>query len=358
LCGRRQPSQRVVDCGSPWRKTTEQSWQTTPQRHSAGATRQVRAIGHAVSIARDRTLGSTIRPILGETVLADALRSHVANRVGDLGSVVRVRHDWDDLVLPPAVRERADLVVARVRQAERVFGAWGFGDKLGRGGGTVVLLSGPPGTGKTMLAGLMSRALGYELFAVDHSRIVSKWIGESTERMARLFDAVETGQFALLIDEAEALFGSRTREINTASDRHSNEEVDYLLQRLDSFSGVAFLTTNHPAVLDRAMYRRISAHLMLPEPGEAELVLLWRRLLACGRAPISADFDAEDLATRFPQMNGGTIRNAVLAAAFLAASVHADSIAQAHLLRAARLEYDAMGLVPRAPLRTVPPDGR
>lgn len=315
-------------------------------------------ISDAIAIAsRSRTpteQGGTVE--LEETELIAALRSVAIDDVGDVARPVKVRDEWRDLVLPTGAREQVELVIARAKASAQVLGDWGFGERLAGSAGTVVLLSGPPGTGKTMIAGLIARALDRELFSVDVSRVLSKWIGETEQRLARLFDAAETGHLALVFDEADALLAKRATVIERANDRFSNLEIAYLLDRLDRFSGVAFLTTNLASNLDAAVQRRLSAHIVVPAPGERERSLLWDRMLATGKAPLDVDIDAQDLARRFPAMAGGNIRNAVLGAAYLAATEQSPAISHAHLVRAGRIEYEAMGEAPQASLRMVPPD--
>jgi AAA+ superfamily predicted ATPase len=324
------------------------------------------AIGPAIMSARTATVdaiaesdGAEVpeKVELTEERLVAAMRRGAHHSIADLARVVSVPHTWDDLILPAATREQVDLVVSRVRNAERVLGEWGFGEKLGSSTGTVVLLSGPSGTGKTMVAGLIAKALDRELVAVDLSRILSKWIGETEQRLARVFEAGEAGgHIAILIDEADALFGQRTRHVETSNDRFSNMEIDFLLERLDRFSGLAFLTSNLDGTIDTAMRRRLAAHISMPRPGERERALLWRRHLDSGRAPVDAGVDVDDLARRFPEMTGGNIRNAVLAGAYLAAEDPAGVIGHAHLMRAARIEYQSMGVSAPRSLRTIPPE--
>jgi SpoVK/Ycf46/Vps4 family AAA+-type ATPase len=239
--------------------------------------------------------------------------------------------------------DQARALVARVRHAHRVLEEWGFGGKLPRGIGVAALLSGPPGTGKTMLAGIIARELNLELYQVDLSKVVSKWVGETEKQLARIFEAADAGHALLLFDEADALFARRT-EVKSAIDRYANLEVNYLLQRIESFGGMTILTTNLEASIDPALRRRLACHIAFWPPDVEERELLWRRMLTA-RAP-TGEIDYVRLAEKFAEMTGANIRNAVLGAAFLAAAEESP-ITQPLLERAARGEYSAMGRVLR-----------
>ena len=191
---------------------------------------------------------------------------------------------WDDLVLP---REQLDPIrelVARIGQRTRVYEDWGFADKVGQGLGVAALLSGPPGTGKTMVAGAdRAASSALELYQVDLSKIVSKWIGETEKQLGAMFDAAEAGHAVLLFDEADSLFGKRT-EVKSSNDRYANLETNYLLQRLEAFTGTCILTTNHEANIDPAFLRRLALHVRFDMPDEAERAQLWRAVLPTRRA--------------------------------------------------------------------------
>jgi ATPase family associated with various cellular activities (AAA)/Winged helix domain, variant len=274
--------------------------------------------------------------------LIDGVRTNIAERLGELAVRQDTPQTWDDLVLAPDILDQVKGITARVRHAHRVLEDWGFASKLPRGAGVAVLFSGPPGTGKTMVAGLIARELELELYQVDLSKIVSKWVGETEKQLARLFEAAEAGHALLLFDEADALFAKRT-EVKSSVDRYANLEVNYLLQRIESFGGVSILTTNLEASIDPALRRRLAANVVFWPPDQDERVRLWRRMLEA-RAPVATDVDAPSLAAEFGEMTGANIRNAVLAAAFLAAAEDAP-ITQARLERAARGEYSSMGRV-------------
>ena len=291
---------------------------------------------HAAHRGRDQ-------PVFADLVAG--IRDNVAERLGDLARRVEVTQDWSELVLPPETREDVQALIGRIRHAHLVLDRWGFRRKLARGAGVAALFSGPPGTGKTMVAGLIARELQLELYQVDLSRIVSKWVGETEKQLARVFEAAEAGHALLLFDEADALFAKRSAEVKSAVDRYANLEVNYLLQRVESFGGVVILTTNLDASLDPALRRRLASHIVFAPPERDERLELWRGMLATG-APLDPDLGPnlclERLADELPAMTGANIRNATLTAAFLAAEDGAP-IGAAHLARGARSEYRAMG---------------
>jgi hypothetical protein len=274
--------------------------------------------------------------------LVAGVRASIQERVGDLAFRVPVTQSWDDLVLPDDERTQIQALIARVLHSHRVLDQWGFHRKLPRGQGVAALFSGPPGTGKTMVAGLIAQALDLDLLQVDLSRVVSKWIGETEKQLGAVFDAAEAGHALLLFDEADSLFARRT-EVNGANDRYANLEVNYLLQRIEAFGGMAILTTNLEAAIDPAVRRRLAAHIAFWPPSVEERTEMWRRAIP-REAPLGEPMDALGLALEFPQMTGAHIRNAAVAAAFIAASDGAP-IGKKHLWTAARGEYRAMGRV-------------
>jgi SpoVK/Ycf46/Vps4 family AAA+-type ATPase len=280
-------------------------------------------------------------PLAAEHVTA-GVRAHISERLGDLAIRQEIRPSWDDLVLAPDIVDQIAMLVARVRYARHVLDDWGFSAKLPKGQGVAALFSGPPGTGKTMVAGLIARELDLELYQVDLSRVVSKWVGETEKMLAKLFDAAEAGHALLLFDEADSLFAKRT-DVRSAVDRYANLEVNYLLQRIESFGGVSILTTNLEASIDPALRRRLAASVAFWPPDQAEREQLWERMLA-SKAPVQRPLDIPKLAATYEDMTGANIRNAVLAAAFLAAAESAP-ITYTRLDRAARAEYAAMGRV-------------
>jgi hypothetical protein len=271
--------------------------------------------------------------------LDDAVRQYLENRLGKTATRVSRLATWTDVVLPEDIIDSLLELTSRVRHRKQVFEQWGFDRSMTSARGITALFQGSPGTGKTMVAGVIARDLGLELYRVDVSRISSKWLGETEKNLGSLFDAAEDGQVMLLFDEADSLFAKRT-EVKTSVDRYANMEVNYLLQRLDSFEGVAILTTNFGNAIDPAFKRRLTYRLTFPFPDEEMREQLWRALIP-PQVPIDGAIDYAALAQRF-RLSGGYIRNAALRAAFLAAE-EGVALTQAHIERAIRMEFREIG---------------
>jgi AAA+ superfamily predicted ATPase len=301
-------------------------------------------IRRAVASGRAARPSGTGLPLTPAELIA-GVRHNIAEGMAGIATRVEVTQTWDDVVLAEDTLDQVQGLVARLRHAHLVLERWGFRAKLARGAGVAALFSGPPGTGKTMVAGLIARELDLELYQVDLSQVVSKWVGETEKQLARVFDGAEAGHALLLFDEADALFGQRSTEMRGAVDRYANLEVNFLLQRIEAFGGITILTTNLDAAIDKALKRRLAGHIVFGSPDDEERVELWRRLTRTGAAPLTGDHDYDELAARFPAMTGANIRNAAIAGAFYAARDGAAAISQDHLVRAARAEYRSMGHV-------------
>ncbi len=266
-------------------------------------------------------------------VLWDACRSQARPRLDDLAQRIEPAATWDDLVLPEAQRLILREIAAHVRQREQVYGTWGFAAKSSRGLGISALFAGASGTGKTTAAEVLADELRLDLYRIDLSQVVSKYIGETEKNLRRVFDAAEAGGAILLFDEADALFGKRS-EVKDSHDRYANIEVSYLLQRMESYRGLAILTTNMKNALDPAFLRRIRFIVHFPFPDAAQRAEIWRRIF-----PAATPTEGLDVA-QLAQLNvpGGNIRNIALLAAFLAAD-DGEPVRMTHLLRAAQSEY-------------------
>ncbi|WP_307867719.1 ATP-binding protein [Umezawaea beigongshangensis] len=259
--------------------------------------------------------------------------AHARIALDELGHRVEPRATERDLVLPSAQHTVLDEIVAHVRQRAVVYQDWGFDSVLRRGLGVTALFAGGSGTGKTLAAEVLAGRLGLDLFVIDLSQVISKYIGETEKNLRRVFDAAEGGGALLLFDEADALFGKRS-EIKDSHDRYANIEVSYLLMRMEAYRGLAILTTNMKKALDTAFLRRIRFVVDFPFPGPAERAEIWRRVIPA-RTPVD-DLDPERLAQL--TVAGGSIRNVALSAAFLAAE-EGVPLAMRHVLASSRTEY-------------------
>jgi hypothetical protein len=268
-----------------------------------------------------------------EEQLWEACRRQSRERLDDLAQRIEPAAGWDDLVLPEGQLVMLREIAAQVRNRAQVYEKWGFAEKGKRGLGISALFAGPSGTGKTMAAEVLAGELRLDLYRIDLSQVVSKYIGETEKNLRRVFDAAEQGGAILLFDEADAIFGKRT-EVKDSHDRYANIEVSYLLQRMEAYRGLAILTTNMKAALDTAFMRRLRFVVQFPFPNTAQRSDIWRAMFPKATRTSAIDY------TKLARLNisGGNIRNIALHAAFLAADV-SEPVRMKHLLRAARSEY-------------------
>jgi hypothetical protein len=265
--------------------------------------------------------------------LWESCRAQARPRLDDVAQRISVIASWDDLVVPDAQRQTLREIALHMRHRATVYQRWGFAASGARGLGVSVLFAGPSGTGKTMAAEVLAGELELDLYRIDLSAVVSKYIGETEKNLRRVFDAAEEGGAILLFDEADALFGKRS-DVKDSHDRYANIEVSYLLQRMEAYRGMAILTTNLKTALDAAFLRRIRFVVPFPFPDAAQRLEIWRRVF-----PATTPTDVHDF-TKLARLNvaGGSIRNIALNAAFLAAG-DGGVVRPAHVLRAVRAEY-------------------
>jgi hypothetical protein len=275
---------------------------------------------------------SALRKALS-TTLWDTCRTMARPRLDDLAQRIDATATWEELVLPEQQRQILRDVATHVRQRAVVYQSWGFAGKGSRGLGISALFSGASGTGKTMAAEVLAHELQLDLYRIDLSAVVSKYIGETEKNLRRIFDAAEAGGAILLFDEADALFGKRS-EVKDSHDRHANVEVSYLLQRMEAYQGLAILTTNLKGSLDQAFLRRIRFVVSVPFPDAKARAEIWRHIFP--KQTPTQDLDMDKLAKL--NVAGGNIRNIALNAAFLAADA-GESVMMKHILKAARSEY-------------------
>ncbi|MBX3599008.1 MAG: ATP-binding protein [Rubrivivax sp.] len=265
--------------------------------------------------------------------LWQALRESARGGLDLLAQRIDADTRFDDLVLPAGTLAQLRAIAAQLRQRHRVHDDWGFARRGARGLGIAALFAGESGTGKTLAAEAIAHEAGLDLYRIDLAGTVSKYIGETEKNLARIFDAAEASGAVLLFDEADALFGKRS-EVKDSHDRYANIEIAYLLQRIESYRGLAILTSNQKSALDRAFLRRLRFVVSFPFPDEAARAELWRR-----QFPPAAPVDGVDIgALAALQLAGGHIRGIALNAAF-AAAARGQAITQALLLDAARAEF-------------------
>ncbi len=265
--------------------------------------------------------------------LWNVCRTQARPRLEDLAQRITSAVTWDDLVLPEPQKQILRTIAAHVQQRATVYERWGFASKGTRGLGISALFAGASGTGKTLAAEVLANSLSLDLYRIDLSAVVSKYIGETEKNLRRIFDAAEQGGAILLFDEADALFGKRS-EVKDSHDRHANIEVSYLLQRMECYRGLAILTTNLKHALDTAFLRRIRFIVQFPFPDTSQRAEIWRRVFPL-ETPVQ-DLNIEVLARL--NIAGGNIRNIALNAAFLAADA-GECVQTTHLLQATHAEY-------------------
>ena len=291
----------------------------------------------AAAIRRARLESAWSGRELGGELVWSAARRQAEHALENVAALVTPAFSLEDLVLADAVAARLRELVAHVALRHVVLDRWGFRARLPRGQGVAALFAGPPGTGKTSAAEAVARELGQDLYRIDLSAVVSKYIGETEKNLAAAFDEAERGSAVLFFDEADALFGKRT-EVRDAHDRYANLEVSYLLQRVETFTGLVLLASNRQAAIDEAFLRRLRFVIRFESPDATLRRRLWQRSFPPGTRLAELDFDALAGA----ELTGGHIQSAALSAAYLAASGD-GVITREHVEQALAREYDKLG---------------
>ena len=296
-------------------------------------------IAEAVYVAGNqafrRTSGS--RPTLN--ALFNAARAQAGHELASLTRKIDPVYTWDDIVLPEDSLAQLREICQRVSHRHQVLGEWGFERRMSLGKGINALFAGPSGTGKTMAAEIVANELGLDLYRIDLSGVVSKYIGETEKNLDRIFQAAEDANAILFFDEADALFGKRS-EVRDSHDRYANIEISYLLQKMEEYDGLAILATNLRQNLDDAFIRRLAFTIHFPYPDEESRRRIWAGIWPDPKL-LAEDVNLDMLAQQF-RFTGGNIRNVALASAFLAAEDDSQ-VTMEHLLRAVRREYQKMG---------------
>lgn len=326
-----QPLECVPD--RPWREIAVRDgaagpddWQALLGRAPDPAYRLSREQLRLVAAAADADGG----------VISPAVRRLAGGHLDGVAVRIRPRRGWEDLILPPEEAVQLRELSERHRRRDTVYGQWHF--RAAPSTGVVALFAGPSGTGKTLAAEVVAGELGLDLYKVDLSAVVSKYIGETEKNLERIFGAAAAGDLVLFFDEADALFGKRS-EVSDAHDRYANIEVAYLLQRLETYDGLVVLATNLQRNIDPAFLRRISVAIDFVPPEEPERRQIWARAFP-PTAPV-AELDVEFLARQF-KITGGVISNAALGAAFLAAAEDSP-ITMRHAVLSVKREFQKLG---------------
>ncbi|MFF5287941.1 ATP-binding protein [Paractinoplanes globisporus] len=327
-----QPLESVPD--RPWREIAihdgvaeAEDWQRAMGRDPDPAYRLTREQLRLVAAAAGADGG----------LVAPAVRRLAGGHLDGVAVRIRPRRTWDDLILPAEESTQLGELASRHRERDTVYGQWHF--RSAPSTGVVALFAGPSGTGKTLAAEVVAGELGLDLYKVDLSAVVSKYIGETEKNLERIFNAAAAGDLVLFFDEADALFGKRS-EVSDAHDRYANIEVAYLLQRLETYDGLVVLATNLQRNIDPAFLRRISVAIDFVAPEEPERRKIWQRAFP-STAPVAGDLDVDFLARQF-KITGGVISNAALGAAFLAAAENSP-ITMRHTVLSVRREFQKLG---------------
>lgn len=312
--------------------------QITQAATSASLSARWRAAGASSNETRQKQSENQLEsPLLQE--LAAAARSQCGHELSASACKIEPKYSWDDIVLPPDQMEQLREMCAQAEHRQTVYGEWGFDRKLSLGKGLNVLFCGPPGTGKTMAAEVIARELELDLYRIDLSQVVSKYIGETEKNLNRIFSAAADSNGILLFDEADALFGKRS-EVRDSHDRYANIEIAYLLQKMEEYEGVSILATNLRQNLDDAFVRRLQFIVEFPFPDEEYRRRIWENVFP-KETPLGPDVRF-DLLAKDVRLAGGNIKNMALAAAFYAAAA-GDSVHMSHLLQAAHREHQKLG---------------
>jgi len=278
-------------------------------------------------------------PMLSISDLYAAARIRSTPILNDLARKIIPHYAWDDIVLPDDTKEQLREMCAFVEHRHQVYDLWGFDKKLAMGKGLMALFAGNSGTGKTMASDVIAATLSLDLYKIDLSTVVSKYIGETEKNLKTIFNEAESSNAILFFDEADALFGKRS-EVKDAHDRYANIETAYLLQKMEEYSGAVILASNLKMNLDDAFLRRMHFVIDFEMPDETQRLRIWRSTVP-PEMPLGSDVDFVFLARQF-RFAGGNIRNICLAAAFLAADDRSD-VRMSHFIRAVRREYQKLG---------------
>lgn len=285
--------------------------------------------------------------LLGQTLdgraLNEAVYRQISHKLGEHATLIYARHTWDELVLGEEERQMLHRACDQVRYKHIVYDRWGFDRRLAYGKGVSMLFAGPPGTGKTMAAQVVANDLGLEMYKVDLSQVVSKYIGETEKNLNEVFNEAKKSNVILFFDETDAILGKRT-EVKDSHDKNANLETAYLLQKMEEYDGITVMTTNYKENIDSAFFRRISyvIHFAFPDAGARRQI--WKGIFPA-QTPLDEGVDFDYLARQF-EFSGGSIKNIAVAAAFMAAAEDVP-VDMGHIVRAVKYETGKQGRIMR-----------
>ncbi len=276
------------------------------------------------------------REPIGWSDLIHACYKQLSHNLGAKSKRLSPKNRWEDLILPEEQTRKLRHACNHIRYKHTVYGSWGFQRKLSYGTGVSLLFSGPPGTGKTMAAEVAANELDMEIYKIDLSQIISKYIGETEKNLREIFDEAQQSYAILFFDEADALFGKRS-EVKDSHDKNANTEVAFLLQKMEEYRGISILATNYLQNMDEAFLRRINYVIRFPFPDEKQRETIWRNIFPT-QTPLGSDLDCAFLGRKL-QMSGGSIKNVALTAAFLASGT-GEAVGMKHVFQAYQYELD------------------
>jgi SpoVK/Ycf46/Vps4 family AAA+-type ATPase len=299
-------------------------------------------IQSVISTASTNALWSNPREIkITGKDLHDAVQFHTTQQLSNFARKIKTEATLDDIILPDNIKNKLKDIIDMVLFKHVVYNEWDFEKKFSLGKGVSAMFFGNPGTGKTMACGIIAHELDMNLYKIDVSSVISKYIGDTEKNLNKIFNAAENSNAILFFDEADALFGKRT-EINDSHDRYANIEISYLLQKIEEFTGIVILATNFNINIDEAFERRFHFIINFPLPNKEQRLLIWKNIFPKA-APLDGEIDFDFLAEKI-DVSGGHIRNIAFSAAFLAAKSN-STIKMKHLLFACEEEYKKMGRI-------------
>ncbi len=279
------------------------------------------------------------KPMIDSQMISNCVYNQMTENLSEKATLIKKKHTWDELILNPDEKAIIKRACDQMRYRRVVYEKWKMGNRILYGTGLSMLFAGPSGTGKTMAAQVVAHELGLEIYKVDLSRVISKYIGESEKNLGEIFDSAKKSNVILLFDETDSIFAKRT-EVKDSHDRNANLETSYLLQKMEEHTGITILTTNFLENIDKAFFRRINYVVHFAFPNAVSRKEIWLKMFT-KEVPIAKDVDFNFIARQF-ELSGGSIKNACLTAAFMAASENTN-ITMKHMIKSIEYEIKKQG---------------